>query len=973
MSLVKKIIDFINDEDNGDTLEERIEMAEIEFEGNDEALKEAIEKVKQSEDAPAGMGGSSSGRRESSGSEWNSESSESSEDESLASDNEDDGDFGDEDLEDLEDVAKDDKIEDIKEFPKGVNLRDNQLLKIFRQKVIREQEKLLEDVPKIIKPVMLMLIRNGISNYYIQKYVPNDQLINVIHETIFSEVPPGDNIQKPKYIDVYETDNRFRKDIDDYYDAETEQYSNEWWSRDLKMYTVNTPGHIMALMEYDENATLYDSNGNGTGAFDDLLNTFPSMKIADFKPHSTEFTSDEAMNIFIAQEGRCSSWTILVLLCFEPVLKMKNKPEMDKAMKDIERFLSTMKESRARVMSSLLVGMFTRLQLWYGDGYPFKTTAMQRFFMPDKVKRSRAAIKAWKKLEKWKAIVKKRTEPWLERDFKDKDKTKERISDYYHKLFGERSTGVSDRKSMIQQRQEIRRKVLHGGTINLIGMRSKASYTKLIISVPMLKEFHPFHDHGETSEEGTFVEDELYELTKTYPGIRKKTELSFLIVHKELEAYVNNALTTVTWLNVFKFIQMQMESKKEIWEFFDNEYYDPNFLDMFQLRDNVVRFKDRDTHDFHQNWALHLQQEIPRYNARIGLNVANTAYENDNYPVLLDMPFPLHFNSKLDDSGKYGRNKINRKPETNKIYLTFDHLYDNVVLRKTERRDDFGELAKENKYYSVIRRSDKVLSNLEAYKRSNKLFKPPPTIDKLTFRLISSLLRDELPMKITYIDKDGKKFNGMTDFDFFLKLPSHLRLCITYELKRGANAVNHRKSATYGGAHIYWTRWNTLTVDMSGGFFRSIQRLGVYFAGQAYWTGDGEGVSVYDTDTNSVRSLKSILKRKSKFIVGDKVIYEYTEINSPTFGVETRVEDIRVYPEQYGYPLEVRYKLSTEFKVVSTFPPSYRKPPVGNITAFFKRKWVRQFKLSKAASRGTSSTSLGKRKEPGIRMAQLKL
>lgn len=865
---------------------------------------------------------------------------DSSEDESLASDD----DFGDEDLEDLEDVAKDDKIEDIKEFPKGVNLRDNQLLKIFRQKVIREQEKLLEDAPKIIKPVMLMLIRNGISNYYIQKYVPNDQLINVIHETILSEVPPGADVRKPKYIDVAFNGDRslskpFVKKIDDYYDAETEQYLNEWWTRDLTMYTINTPGHIMALMEYDGESTLYDSNGNGTGFSTVLEREFIPLKIADFKPHSTEFTTDEAMNIFIAQEGRCASWTIFILLCFEPVLKMK-KPEMDKAMKDIEQFLSTMKGSRARVMSSLLVGMFTRLQLWYGNGYPFKTTAMQRFFMPDKVKRSRTAIKAWKKLKTWKAMVKKRTEPWLKKD--------NEFSNYYHKLFGQQSTTVSDRKSMIQKRQEIRRKVLHGGTINLIGMRSKASYTKLIISVPMLKEYHPFHDHGETSEEG-FVEDELYELTKEYSGLRKKTELTFLIVHKELEAYVNNALTTVTWKNVFNFIQMQMESKKDFWEIFDDDYYDPDFLNLFKLRDNVVRYKDRygDNHDFHQNWALHVQQEIPR-NARIGLYVANTAYENDNYPVLLDMPFPLHFNSKLDDSSKYGRNKMNRKPETNKIYLTFDHLYDNVVLRKTERRDDFGELAKENKYYSVIRRSDKNLSNLEAYKRSNKLFKPPLTNDKLTFRLISSLLRDELPMKITYIDKDGKKFNGMTDFDFFLKLPTALRLRITYELKRGSNAVNHRKSGTYGGAHIYWTRWNELTVALSGQLLRSKQRLGVYFAGQAYWT--GEGVSVYDYDTTRVRSLKSILKRKSKFIEGDKVIYEYAEINSPLFGVETRVEDVRVYSEREGYPLEVRYKLSTSFKVVSTFPPSYREPPVGNITAFFKRKLVREFKLKKATS-----------------------
>ena len=178
---------------------------------------------------------------------------DSSEDEWLASDNEDDGDFG--------DVLQDDKEEDIeKELSVGmnvVNLRDN------------------EDAPKIIKPVMLMLIRNGISNYYIKKYKPNDQLINVIHETIFSEVPRGDNVKKPKYIDVFQPEpNRFKKKIGEYYDAETEKYSNEWWTRDLRMYTVNTPGHIMALMEYDGNATLYDSNGNGTGAFDDLLKMF---------------------------------------------------------------------------------------------------------------------------------------------------------------------------------------------------------------------------------------------------------------------------------------------------------------------------------------------------------------------------------------------------------------------------------------------------------------------------------------------------------------------------------------------------------------------------------------------------------------------------------------------------------------------------------------------------------------------------
>jgi len=866
---------------------------------------------------------------------------DSSEDEWLASDNEDDGDFG--------DVLQDDKEEDIeKELSVGtnvVNLRDNELLKIFQKDVIREQEKLLEDAPKIIKPVMLMLIRNGISNYYIKKYKPNDGLINVIHETIFSEVPPGGDVQKPKYIDVFQPEpNRFRKKIGEYYDAETEQYLNEWWNLDLRMYTVNTPGHIMALMEYDGNATLYDSNGNGTGAFGDLLKTFPSMRTADFKPHSTEFTTDEAMNIFIAPEGRCASWTIFVLLCFEPVLKLKNKPDMDKAMKDIEQFLSTMKESRARVMSSLVVGMYTRLQLWYGNGYPFKTTAMQRFFMPDKVKRSSAARKAWKKLEKWKAIVKKRTEPWLKRD--------NEFSNFFHELFGEQGSGSSNRMSMIQKRQDIRRKVLHGGKINLIGTRSDASYTKLIISVPMLKEFHPFHDHGETGEEGTFVADELYELTKAYPGIRKKTELSFLIVHKELEAYMNNALTTVTWLNVFKFIQMQIEEKQDFWKTFENEYYDPNFLDMFKLRDNVVHYKDRygDNHDFHKNWALHVQQEIPRPLARIGLNVASTAYENDNYPVLLDKPFPLHFNSKLNDSSDYASKKRDRKPEANKIYLTFDHLFDNVVLRKMVRKDKY------EKYYSVISRTDKFLSKLEVYQRSRrkKLFKPPYTKDKLTFRLISSVLREQLPMKITYIEKDGKKFDGLNNFDFFLKLPSALRLLITYELKRGANAVNHRKSSTYEhvgiNMHIYWSRWNELTVALSGQLLRPIQRLGVNFAGQAYWSGDGEGVSVYDSDTKTTRSLKSILKRKSKFLVGDKVIYEYAEINTPLFILETRVEDIRVFSEREGYPLKIKYSLSTEFEVLSTFPSSSMMPPLERIFAFFKTRWIRQFKLTKVAS-----------------------
>ena len=68
----------------------------------------------------------------------------SSEDESLVSDNEDDGDFGGD--EDLKDVLKDDKEEDIEnELSVGtqVKLRDNQLLNIFRDSVIEEQEKKL--------------------------------------------------------------------------------------------------------------------------------------------------------------------------------------------------------------------------------------------------------------------------------------------------------------------------------------------------------------------------------------------------------------------------------------------------------------------------------------------------------------------------------------------------------------------------------------------------------------------------------------------------------------------------------------------------------------------------------------------------------------------------------------------------------------------------------------------------------------
>jgi hypothetical protein len=146
------------------------------------------------------------------------------------------------------------------------------------------------------------------------------------------------------------------------------------------------------------------------------------------------------------------------------------------------------------------------------------------------------------------------------------------------------------------------------------------------------------------------------------------------------------------------------------------------------------------------------------------------------------------------------------------------------------------------------------------------------------------------------------------------------------------------------------SRWNELTVALSGQLLRPIQRLGVNFAGQAYWTGDGEGVSVYYSDKKTTRSLKSILKRKSKFLVGDKVIYEYAEINTPLFILETRVKEIHIYPEQEGYPLKIRYRLSTEFEVLSTFPSSSMDPPLERIFAFFKRTWVRQFKLTKVAS-----------------------
>ena len=146
------------------------------------------------------------------------------------------------------------------------------------------------------------------------------------------------------------------------------------------------------------------------------------------------------------------------------------------------------------------------------------------------------------------------------------------------------------------------------------------------------------------------------------------------------------------------------------------------------------------------------------------------------------------------------------------------------------------------------------------------------------------------------------------------------------------------------------SRWNELTVALSGQLLRPIQRLGVNFAGQAYWTGDGEGVSVYDSDTKTTRSLKSILKRKSKFLVGDKVIYEYAEINTPLFILETRVEDIRVFSEREGYPLKIKYSLSTDFKLLSTFPSSNMNPPLERIFAFFKTRWVRQFKLTKVAS-----------------------
>lgn len=596
---------------------------------------------------------------------------------------------------------------------------DNETVKLNRDEIIRLQEELYASAPDIIKPILLMLMRNGISNEWIRRYDPATELTEVMNEAVLQDDKGNQVHRRLSYKDTRFTTSPMESET---YDAAKEEDTNPYFKKDIALYGVDTPGHLMALITYvdkdgNNQALLFDSNGSGGSLRDALRNNGEidlsnMIVIAGFAPHNEEFQSTLSQNIFISSMGRCASWALFNLMCFQPVLSMKKGEARDKAIRDItaffEQFNGRGRMEHSRVMSSLIVALFTRLQLWGDDKDwfdQFNTSKQQAYFMPDFVKRSKKAKRMWLKMKVWKERVKQRTTSWLARDTPF-------TGPVYAKMFGFKT---SDNSSSNRDVMEDVQKIARGGTVRLTSTLFRAQGTALYLQMPISQHFAPFDYESSYYYKRRDGTTEL-QGNERNGGKDGMVTLTFGVNHQEIQKKTRKALDQITWRDVLNHVRQQIAKNRSYWvELMELTNFDALTLFEYEDGDQTVKYGDfasnyeqRDDYDVEKyrksgwerferedknNYILHVRQETmwSKMTAALG-----STYDNNNWPVLLDKPFPFHFYSKFAESSQEYYDKLNPKKEPrplkNKIYLTFDHGTENrmndlktgVIFQRTE-------------------------------------------------------------------------------------------------------------------------------------------------------------------------------------------------------------------------------------------------------------------------------------------------
>lgn len=729
MSFDQSTIDEIKEKITDDNLEDE-DLIEWGFEKSD--IAEARRQL-------SGSNIADDERKEDSASEWSGEEDSSSESSfsasSSSSDSEDDSDKeqaeAKKELEDLQDkttvdeeadaeydndlaVDDDEPFENVLEgLPPKLKFTNEQV-KTNRDQIRQIQKDIYDSAPPMVQDVLLMMMRNGISNEWIRRYEPYTDLTKVINDAILQDEDEYVMYRRIKF-DENRKEYYWRYNESPTWDPYTETDPNPYFETDVQLFDISTPGHLMALVKYwDKNGNiqslLFDSNGTGE-YLDKLANEGYGLNLGTitvvraFAPHNKEFDSALARNIFIGTMGRCASWSLFILICFQGVIKMESGEELDNTINKITDFFEQFNGSRsmehARVLSTLILGLYTRLQLWGTDKLwfrEFRTSKQQAYLMPEFVKRSHKARRLWKKLKIYKARVKKETEDWLKRDTPFSGPV-------FAKMFGfQTSVSESDSRDIYSDTQKIAR----GGSVLLTSTRFKAEGTVLNLRMPLSPHFAPFDFlSGYYRREN---DDSSYGVNERIWGSEGITTLKFGVVHQQIERKTGKQLEYITWREVLDYVKEQIARNKEYWARlneltsfdatllfeYDEEHKTVLYGDFkqkiyldedaptIQKLDKAIeqgRLKGLEvkTSQKKEDYILHVQQDTMWGN----MSTINTnTLDNNNWPVLLNKPFPFFFHSKFKDSETEYDEKLYlkrgaTKPLKNQIYLTFDHATEN--------------------------------------------------------------------------------------------------------------------------------------------------------------------------------------------------------------------------------------------------------------------------------------------------------
>jgi len=269
----------------------------------------------------------------------------------------DDEDYDDEDYEYMPEDDWDGYILD-----SGVN---KELIKDFQETIQSQSETLYKLAPPSIREYALNLLYSGsISTAKTKDYYNTHLAIEAVLETL---------VPSCTVLYFYE----------DYY-CDRVQRSEKRKERITEdglyyiVFSVKKYQHAVAILKVGENVYLYDANGRDDMKnrevklyFDLLQQTFGEITGTAFAPHKTEFQAVLTKNIFLTLGGRCAVWALFICIAFE------SAEDLEARRKDLDKFVPLLVGNDARIISCLLVSLYTRI-LWLFHKPSYNYTPMEK-------------------------------------------------------------------------------------------------------------------------------------------------------------------------------------------------------------------------------------------------------------------------------------------------------------------------------------------------------------------------------------------------------------------------------------------------------------------------------------------------------------------------------------------------------------------------------------------------------------------